>query len=191
MNPNAVPALPIPADTTDVISGPDVHPGILPLLPLLGEWTGVGEGAYPTIDSFHYGQWIRFSHDGRPFLAYESRTWLIGLDGEIIRPAAREVGWWRASGGDDFEVLLAHPTGIVEVYVGRSMTTTSWELATDVVARTATAKNVAANKRLYGIVDGALLYAVDMAAEGQELQPHLSARLERVLPLAVPDELIS
>ncbi|MBA3277933.1 MAG: FABP family protein [Geodermatophilaceae bacterium] len=183
MNPNPVPALPIPADTTDVRSGPDVHPGILPLLPLLGEWTGVGQGDYPTIEEFHYGQWIRFSHDGRPFLAYESRTWLIGLDGEIIRPAAREVGWWRSSGGDDFEALLAHPTGIVEVYVGRSMTTTSWELATDVVARTATAKEVAANKRLYGIVDGALMYAVDMAAQGQELQPHLSARLERVVPL--------
>jgi len=183
VNPNPVPALPIPADTTDVRSGPDVHSAILPLLPLLGEWTGVGEGSYPTIEGFHYGQWIRFSHDGRPFLAYESRTWLIGLDGEIIRPAAREVGWWRASGSDDFEVLLAHPTGIVEVYVGRSMTITSWELATDVVARTATAKEVTANKRLYGIVEGALLYAVDMAAQGQELQPHLSARLERVIPL--------
>ena len=144
MNPNPVPALPIPADTTDVRSGPDVHPGILPLLPLLGEWTGVGQGDYPTIEEFHYGQWIRFSHDGRPFLAYESRTWLIGLDGEIIRPAAREVGWWRSSGGDDFEALLAHPTGIV---------------------------------------DGALMYAVDMAAQGQDLQPHLSARLERVVPL--------
>ncbi len=183
MNPNPVPALPIPSDTTDIRSGPDVHPGILPLLPLLGGWTGVGQGDYPTIEGFHYGQWIRFSHDGRPFLAYESRTWLIGPDGEIIRPAAREVGWWRASGGDDFEVLLAHPTGIVEVYLGRSITTTSWELATDVVARTGTAKEVTANKRLYGIVDGALMYAVDMAALGQELQPHLSARLERDVPL--------
>lgn len=191
MNPNPVPALPIPADTTDVRSGPDVHPGILPLLPLLGEWTGVGQGDYPTIEGFHYGQWLRFSHDGRPFLAYESRTWLIGLDGEIIRPAAREVGWWRTSVDDDLEVLLAHPTGIVEVYVGRSITTTSWELATDVVARTVTAKEVAANKRLYGIVDGALMYAVDMAAEGQELQPHLSARLERVEPLPTPDALLT
>ena len=189
MNPNPVPALPIPADTTDVRTGPDVHPGILGLLPLLGEWTGVGQGDYPTIEGFHYGQWIRFSHDGRPFLAYESRTWLIGMDGEIIRPAAREVGWWRSSGRDDFEVLLAHPTGIVEVYVGRAVTPTQWELATDVVARTVTAKEVAANKRLYGIVEGALMYAVDMAAQGQELQPHLSARLERVEPLAVPDAL--
>ena len=48
------------------------------------------------------------------------------------------------------------------------------------VARTATAKEVTGNHRLYGIVDGALLYAVDMAAVGQPLQPHLSARLERV-----------
>lgn len=186
MNPNPVPALPIPADTTVVTGGPEVHPGLLPLLPLLGEWTGVGQGDYPTIEGFHYGQWIRFSHDGRPFLAYESRTWLIGLDGEVIRPAAREVGWWRCAGEDDLEVLLAHPTGIVEVYVGRCVTTTQWELATDVVARTSSAKEVAANKRLYGIVEGALMYAVDMAAVGQDLQPHLSARLERVDPLPIP-----
>jgi hypothetical protein len=46
--------------------------------------------------------------------------------------------------------------------------------------RTADSKDVRAGKRLYGIVDGALLYAVDLAAVGQPLQSHLSARLERV-----------
>lgn len=184
------PRLPIPADTDDVRRGTEIHPGLLALLPLLGEWQGTGQGGYPDIEDFHYGQWIRFSHDGRPFLHYESRTWLIGLDGEIIRPAAREIGWWRAGGGDEFEVLLTHPTGIVEVYTGRAVTTTQWELATDVVARTSTAREVAANKRLYGIVEGSLMYAVDMAAEGHPLQPHLSARLERVTPLPSLDNLL-
>jgi hypothetical protein len=66
------------------------------------------------------------------------------------------------------------------VYVGRVNGPTQWELTTDVVARTVTAKDVTANHRLYGIVDGALLYAMDMAAMGQPLQPHLSARLERI-----------
>jgi hypothetical protein len=53
-------------------------------------------------------------------------------------------------------------------------------MATDGIGRTATAKEVRGSQRLYGIVDGALLYTFDMAAVGQPLQVHLSARLERV-----------
>jgi hypothetical protein len=53
-------------------------------------------------------------------------------------------------------------------------------LSTDVVVRTASAKEVTAGHRLYGTVDGDLLYAFDMAAVGQPLGPHLSARLKKV-----------
>ena len=82
--------------------------------------------------------------------------------------------------------MLAHPTGIVEIYLGE-ISGTRIEMATDVVARTATAKEVTAGHRLYGLVgSGAreqdLAYAYDMAAMGQELQPHLSAQLKRVSP---------
>ncbi len=173
--------LPIPDETADLRSGPDLHPALLPLLPLVGTWRGTGKGGYPTIEDFDYGQQVVFAHDGRGVLRYESRAWLLGPDGEVLRPAARETGWWRPGGADgELEVLLAHPTGIVEVYVGRATGPTRWELSTDVVARTGTAKEVTGNHRLYGIVERALLYAVDMAAVGQPLQPHLSARLERV-----------
>ena len=54
------------------------------------------------------------------------------------------------------------------------------EMATDLVLRTPTAKEVTAGHRLYGIAEGALLYAQDMAAVGQGMSPHLSARLIRV-----------
>jgi len=53
-------------------------------------------------------------------------------------------------------------------------------LATDAVMRTASAKEVTAGQRLYGIVDRDLLYAQDMAAVGQTLRPHLAAKLTRV-----------
>jgi hypothetical protein len=166
-------------ETHDLRKGPDLHPALLGLLPFIGVWRGVGKGGYPTIDDFDYAQEVRFSHDGRPFLAYESRAWVIDPDGKPVRPAAREVGWWRPQPDDSVEVLLAHPTGIAEIYVGR-VDGMKVELSTDVVARTTSAKEVGANHRLYGIVDGALLYAVDMAAMGQALTPHLSARLDRV-----------
>ena len=173
--------LPLTADTVDLRTGPDLHPALLPLLPLVGVWRGVGKGGYPTIDDFDYGQQVVFAHDGRPFLRYESRTWLLDSDGVVIRPAARELGWWRPGAtAEEFEVLLAHPTGIVEVYLGQAQGPARWELSTDVVARTTTSKPVTANHRLYGVVEGALLYAVDMAAMGHELAPHLSAQLARV-----------
>ena len=47
------------------------------------------------------------------------------------------------------------------------------------MARTATAKDYTGGKRLYGYVDGDLLYAYDMAAMGQPLQPHTHAQLKR------------
>ena len=43
------------------------------------------------------------------------------------------------------------------------------------VARTSTAKEYTGGKRLYGYVNGDLLYAFDMAAMGHELQPHTQA----------------
>jgi hypothetical protein len=169
-------------DTHDLREGPDLHQSLLPLLPLVGVWRGRGQGGYPTIEEgFHYGQEVRFSHDGRPFLFYEARAWVIEADGTPIRPGQREVGWWRMGPGqDEVEALLTQPTGFLELYLGRVEGTTRWELATDAVVRTAGSKDVRAGQRLYGVVEGALLYAYDMAAVGQPLQSHLSARLERV-----------
>ena len=46
------------------------------------------------------------------------------------------------------------------------------------VARTATAKEYTAGHRLYGLVDGDLLWTFDMAAVGHPLTSHLSARLK-------------
>ncbi|MBO0772297.1 MAG: FABP family protein, partial [Actinobacteria bacterium] len=74
--------------------------------------------------------------------------------------------------------LLAHPTGITEIYLGE-VNGTKIELSTEVVARTESAKVVTAGHRLYGLVGADLAYAYDMAAVGQSLQPHLSAQLKR------------
>ncbi len=156
-----------------------VHDDLVPLAFLLGRWEGAGVGGYPTIESFRFGQEISFSHNGKPFLIYTSRTWLLDEDGVPGRPLATESGYWRAQPGGHLEILLAHPTGIAEIYVGE-ITGTRLEVATDVVARTSTAKEVTAGRRLYGLVDDDLAWAYDMAAVGQSLQPHLSAQLKRV-----------
>ena len=166
---------------------PALHERLEPLSFLLGTWRGLGVVGYPTIEERRYEQELVFAHDGRPFLEYSSRTWILDDAGGRVRPAAREVGWWRPGKEHrDVELLLAHPTGIVEVYLGE-VTFSKVELRTDVVARTETAKSVTALHRLYGVVEGDLAYAVDLAAVGQPLQPHLSARLSRVTDVDLRD----
>ena len=175
--------LPIPPDTANLREGPELHPDCQVLLPLVGVWRGEGEVVYPTIDGpYRFGQQIVFCHDGRPFLRYESRAWLLDADGKVIRKAARETGFWRPQPDGTIELLAAHATGIVEIYYGRPRNPTSWELATDAVVRTDTAKEVTAAHRLYGIVDdGDLAYVEERAMVGQPRQPHTSARLHRVI----------
>lgn len=175
--------LPVPGDTANLREGPNLNDACLALLPLVGVWRGEGEIDYPTIEGpQRFGQQITFAHDGRPFLYYEARSWLLDADGKVIRPAHREVGWWRPQADDTIEVLISTATGIVEIYYGTPRTQTSWELATDIVTRTASAKEVNAAKRLYGIVNsGDLAYVEEIAMMGQPMQPHVSAYLSRVV----------
>lgn len=175
--------LPVPPDTANLREGPELHPGCLALLPLVGVWRGEGEVVYPTIDGpYRFGQQLVVCHDGRPFLRYEARAWLLDEAGAVIRPGAREAGFWRPQEDDTIELLATHATGIVEIYYGQPRNQTSWELATDAVVRTASAKEVTAAHRLYGIVDGGdLAYVEERAMVGQPMQPHVSARLTRVI----------
>lgn len=143
---------------------------------LEGTWRGEGVGGYPTIESdFRFGQEITFAFDGRPVLAYRSHTWLLDED----RPSFRESGYWRPQPDGSVEVLLAYQNGFVAIYYG-TVTGTRVDMSTDLLARSSSAKEVTAEHRLYGLVEGDLMYAADMAAVGQPLQPHTSARLQRV-----------
>src|SRR6516162_5208887 len=155
------------------------HPAIASMTFLVGRGEGAGIGGYATIESVGLGQEVTFGHMGKPYLIYASRSWRLDDDGNKVAPLAMETGFWRPQPDNKIEVLLAHPTGIMEIYLGE-VSGTRIDLATDVVARTETAKTVTAGKRLYGLVGEDLAYAYDMAAVGQPLQPHLSAQLKWV-----------
>lgn len=168
-------------DTSDLRAGAPVHDALLALLPLLGVWRGTGRGRAPaTGEEFGFGQQVSIVHDGRPFLAYESRSWLLDDAGAVVRQAWRESGFWRAGAGpDDVELVLASNTGQALVFTGIAGDQ-QWDLATSSAEHTATAKPVDGERRLYAVRGAELVYASELAPAGQPYAPHLNARLSRV-----------
>ncbi len=159
---------------------------------------------------FEFGQRLSFTHDGLPHLNYSSYTWLLDENNtphvtetgywRLSRRSSRATpgrGCCRARDSRpfttpravetlrnaddafDIEVSILHPSGVSELYVGQ-VKGPRIDMATDAVMRTSTAKEYAAATRLYGLVEGHLLWAWDIAALGQELQTHASGRLARV-----------
>lgn len=150
-----------------------MHPELAPLEFLIGTWTGSGHGTYPTIEPFTYTESVTFAAPpGKPFLAYSQRTSDTAGD-----PLHAEAGYLRPVAGG-CELVIAQPTGIVEVHDG-SLDGTSLRFRARVVAATATAVEVTDVERNL-IADGDVLeYELLMTAVGQPHQVHLRARLVR------------
>ncbi|RFA19338.1 FABP family protein [Subtercola boreus] len=154
-----------------------------------------------------FGQRVSFSNDGLPYLNYSSYAWLLDdkltplvselgywrlsrpvapgdqgpgmLPGSDPRPysSTNAVESLRnANDGFDIEVSLLHPGGVDELYIGQ-VKAARIDLATDAVMRSHSAKEYTAATRLYGLVSNDLLWAWDIAALGQDLRTHASARL--------------
>lgn len=151
-----------------------LHEDLTPLAFLLGRWRGTGRGEYPTIAPFAYGEEIELWHVGKPWIAYRQRTWALD-DG---RPLHAEAGYWRPGPGGRVELVLAHPTGIVEVETGRVEATTV-RLRSTSVALTPTAKRVDEIERTFQAHGDVLRYTLSMAAVGVPLTRHLTAELRR------------
>lgn len=161
------------------IPGPPVHEAIEPFRFLLGTWRGAGDGSYPTIDDFGYTEEVTFGHVGKPFLAYSQKT----KHHETGLPLHAETGYWRPVGDGAFEVVLSHPTGILESLAG-SFTAEAdggvFDLRCDEVTLSKTAVRVDKTTRRFVIAGDELSYDFSMAAVGLELTHHLRATLTRV-----------
>jgi hypothetical protein len=178
--------LPLPTDTANLREGVNLSDALLALLPLVGVWRGEGEGRGAHGD-YRFGQQIVVSHDGGDYLNWESRTWRLTDSGDYEAPGLRETGFWRfvddpsdPAESQAIELLLAHSSGYVELFYGHPLNLSSWELATDALARSKSGALVGGAKRLYGIVDGGdLAYVEERVDADGGLVPHLSARLTR------------
>jgi len=153
---------------------PPLHADVEAFAGLLGTWSGRGSGEYPTIEPFDYDETVTFSHVGKPFLAYAQRT-THASDG---RPLHAEVGYLRSPAPGRVELVLAHPTGVVEVQEG-TFDGVTLQLASTTMAQTSSAKAVTALTREVTLDGDDLRYRVAMAAVGLPLTHHLQAHLKR------------
>jgi hypothetical protein len=159
--------------------GPELHPDVAVLAPLLGTWEGSGTGEYPTIDDFAYLESITFAHVGKPFVAYSQRT----RHPDTSAPMHAETGYLRVPRPGSIEIVMAQPTGLAEIYEG-AVVGGDAPLVIDVrstsINATSTAKEVTITERTISVTGDDLHYTFRMAAVGQPLQHHLSATLHRV-----------
>ncbi|MGN0095883.1 MAG: FABP family protein [Corynebacterium sp.] len=184
--------LPVAEDTANLRQGPNLHDGLLALLPLVGVWRGEGH-ASPVggSDEYAFGQQIVFAHDGENYISYNSRIWRLDDKGEATGQDVRETGFLRISENDDIEFLAVHSTGVVEVMYGRPRTERAWELeSASTLASETGPRAFGPGKRLYGLmpnnnlgwVDERMANAADAADGGSgELAPWMSAELSRVI----------
>ena len=184
-------------------------PAVYPLAWLVGSWRGYGVMAYPGVPEQPLVHEMTFDHDGGPYLRCTSTLWAVDAEHSSSVPQetpgaegadrlgkaqvwATESAYWRAApeqpssdgapSGEHrstaLEVLVAQPTGHVAVYVG-DVRSARIDLVSDAVVRTAGAAEVSAGRRMYGLVQGELMWVEELAAFGHELQSYASGRLSR------------
>ena len=181
---------------------------LTPLAFLVGKWAGTGVIAFEG-QEHEFAQQIEFAHDGgvltyissakltdefgtalpseigywrvaRPRFDFDAGPGLLPGVGESEIKTHEDLDRFRAEhGGFDLEVSILHPGGVAELYKGW-VRQARIELASAHGTAFDAAKTYRHSTRMYGLVEGALLWAWDIALPGRELKSHASARLERV-----------
>ncbi len=157
---------------------PSIHPDCLELAPLIGKWSGIGAGHYPTINNFEYREEVTFGHVGKPFLSMNQRT----RDLSTGLPLHAEAGYLRAIGGGAVELVVAQPSGIVEIDIGSveiDGDVLDLDLNSTLMEVAPSAKMVSGVRRHLRVVDDEMVVEMWMAAVGEPLTHHLRSVLKR------------
>lgn len=147
---------------------------------LVGSWEGTGNGTDHSGGDFRFEQRIQFWPGGGGYLYYLSQSYLLTEADKAGEMFEMETGFWHPKSDASVELTLTNSAGWTEVLAGK-IQVTRVDLHTDAVMRTKdSAVEYTAGQRLYGKVEGDLMYALDRATVSHELRPHTWARLRRV-----------
>ena len=115
----------------------------------------------------------------RPAVAGDHGPGLLVGTGEAPFASHEELEKLRTEQGYPLQVSTLHPGGAAELYNG-FVKNARIDLASAHGVAFEGAKTYRHSARMYGLVEGALLWVWDIAMPGSELKSHASARLERV-----------
>lgn len=157
----------------------DLHPALIGLAWLRGRWEGTGYRQWPGEEKTSYAIQLDFAENGQDYLHYLGQAFLTDDDGQPVEPLFMETGFWRPLADGTVDVMMASPEGFAEIWFGK-LQPGRVDMITDAVARTRDATVAyTAGRRLYGTVEGKLMFSFDRATESEELQSYIWATLER------------
>ena len=157
----------------------DINPALAGLAWLRGRWEGRGFREWPGEDKIEFGVQIDFAENGASYLHYLAQFFTLDADGTPQEPLTIETGFWRADMDAKVDVVMCSPDGYAEIWYG-DVQPGRLDLTTDVVVRSPRAEvEYTAGRRLYGIVDGNLMYSFDRATTEESLRPFMWATLRK------------
>ena len=157
----------------------DLNPALAGLAWLRGRWEGTGYRQWPGEGKIQFAQQVDFAENGGAYLHYLSQSFEVDERGRPVRPLMMETGFWRPQTDGTVDVVMCSPEGFAEVWYGK-VQPGRVDLITDAVARTPDATDTyTSGRRLYGTVEGKLMYSFDRSTEEHPLQPYVWATLVR------------
>jgi hypothetical protein len=167
----------------------ELPPELVPLSWLIGVWEGTGKFQPLDQEPQDIVAQAVFSFDGRDVLTYSSRALLVVAPDEDPVVLAAESGFWRPRPNSSVEAVIADDRGIAALWLGivevlgidqATIIGARARLAADQLVRGPSAPDVQGGHRLYGLVEGKLMWVLEQAHGDGEFTPVLSAELVRV-----------
>ena len=85
---------------------------------LIGQWSGIGKGEFPTIEPFEYLETLTFAGDHRPFVHYEEKAQRRRAGEVDYVPSHWESGFIRLLPSGEVELVNTQAGGRLERLIG-------------------------------------------------------------------------
>lgn len=157
----------------------DLNPALAGVAWLRGRWEGTGYRQGPGEEKLQFHQQIDFAENGGDYLHYLAQAFEVDDEGHPVKPLFMETGFWLPHTDGTLDIVMCSPEGYSEIWYGK-LAPARVDVTTDAVVRSPQAAVAyTAGRRLYGTVEGKLMYSFDRATADHELQPYVWATLVR------------